>query len=137
MLEIFARSMRGRAALALAAISVADPSNRQRLLAVAKDQAQILRRSKARYALGLACLLEAGVATVRGDRQGACDFLRHAAVELEKNELIAWLAVARLGLARLVEGEAADQSFRAGMAWMQEQQIRRPECLARMLFPSI
>jgi len=136
LIQSFAVAQRGRAALALAASDRMDGGERRRLLAVADGAARSLLRSQARYAPGLGRIIAAGAAWLRDDRDTARDHLRAAESELEAAELIPWLAVVRLALAKLLDGAAADRMREAGMAWMNSQQVRRPECLLRMLFPS-
>ena len=137
LLETFSRAMRARAAIALAATGHPSARERRRLLKIAAGEAKRLRRCKARYATGLALLIEAGAATVCGDRNAARILLLEAESDLEKSELIPWLASARIGLAGLLEGEAAAAAkLDQGMAWMKSQQVRKPDCLARMFFPS-
>lgn len=137
LLETFAFAVRGRAALAFATEAQEPSRHRVRLVGVAQDAARRLRKSPAQYGPGLGLMLEAGVAVLRGDRASARDLLGSAENELAKSHLVPWLAVTRLGLAQLTQAESASHYHGGGMAWMNSEHIRRPECLVRMLLPGV
>jgi eukaryotic-like serine/threonine-protein kinase len=132
----FSEAARGRAAIALAASEHSSADERRQLLKIADRAAKRLISCKARYAPGLGWMLSAGAATLREDRPAAREHLARAESALAACDLLPWLATAQLGLAALIGGEAGEQKRQAGLAWMKSQQIRRPECIVRMLFPS-
>jgi hypothetical protein len=133
LIDVFTEEARARAAIALAAQGSA---GRQGHLAAARNVARRLMRCKAKYACGLAHMLNAGIASVEGDLTTARKHLRDAESGLKRAQLIPWLAVARLSLSSFSQDAESQQMYEAGMAWMNAQQIRKPACLARMLYPS-
>lgn len=133
LLQTFLEDSRARAALALAQLVEGD--ERKRLTGIARRVSRLLFRSKARYAAGLAELLEAGIALIEGRSQEVAPHLRKAERSFERSEVIPWLAVTRLALSELLKGTEQEETLQAGLAWMKSQNIRRPECLTRMLFP--
>jgi len=130
----FLEDARARTAIALACIAAG--AERQRLLDVAKRSSRLLFRSRARYASGLAHLLAAGICLVEGSVSAARPHLLEAESSFARNEMIPWLAITRLALSEYLPDSEREPKFEAGMAWMNAQQIRRPECLTRMLFPA-
>jgi hypothetical protein len=120
--RIFMTHLRGRAALALAAVEP-DPS----LVRSARRDARALRRERAGWAEALACLLEAGAAS----REGApvADLLRDAADRCEAAAMHLYAAAARWHLG----GPLAEQAE----AWMRRQEVVRPDCLAALLVPGL
>jgi tetratricopeptide (TPR) repeat protein len=134
LIQTFLEDARARAALALAPL--AGEAERRRLIGVAKRASRLLFRCKARYAPGLAHLLAAGVALFEGDTSRATVHLLEAESSFERSETIPWLAITQVALASCPEAPGREHKLEAGMAWMNSQQIRRPECLVRMLFPS-
>ena len=136
MFRNFTEAQRGRAALALAAITSSE-RRRKDLIRVARKMAEKLEKSPARYAAGLALLLRAGLAGIGGNRAETRRLLELAEGELESSDLTPWLAITRLRLADLQQGEQAERSRQAAMEWMEAQQVRRPECLAKILLPCV
>ena len=133
LMRTFLEDARARAAVALAPL--AGPAERRRLLAVARRASRRLFRCKARYASGLACLLAAAIASIEGNVSGAKLHLQEAELSFERNDMIPWLATTRLALSEYLPDPDREQKIEAGMAWMNSQKIRRPQCLAKMLFP--
>lgn len=135
LIRVFAHDSRARAALAEAARAGVSAAGRDRLLGLVEQSARTLERCASDYPKGMAFAIQAGVAGLRQQPDVARQWLLQAEAKLAAAELAPWLAVTQLRLAALLEGAAAEQRQRAAMAWIRSQQIRRPECLVRMLFP--
>jgi hypothetical protein len=136
MFRNFTEAQRGRVALALAATKGL-ARGRRPLIAVARKTAERLEKSPARYADGLALLLRAGLASMDGGHAEKRRLLESAERELESADLIPYLSATRLRLAELQDGDQAVRSRRAAMEWMESQNIRRPECLVKVMLPGV
>jgi hypothetical protein len=127
--RIFMTALRGRAALALAAVEP-DPA----LVRSARRDARVLWREQAPWSQALARLLDAGVASCRG--KPATALLRDAADRCEATHMRLYSASARWQLARL-EGAAGQHLRVQAETWMRSQQIVRPDRMAGMQVPGI
>jgi serine/threonine protein kinase len=136
MFRNFTEDQRARAALLLASTKQS-ARERRPLLAVAQKAARKLERCPAKYALGLALLLRAGLAGLVGRRAETKSLLERAEGELESADLIPYLAATRYRLAEMQEGGQAARTRRAAMEWMESQNVRRPECLVKILLPCV
>lgn len=134
LVETFAQALRARAALACAGCESGEKA-RKSLLDVARRSAKWLHRSKAKYAAGLAYMIDGGIAACLGDRDRTREMLLRAEAELEANDMIPWLAAVRISVAPLLDGEAGRRKAEAGHSWMASQEIRRPDCITRMFLP--
>ncbi len=129
--------VRARAALAMAA-KAQSPASKDEFLAIAEAIGDdLVRHQGAAYVRGLGFAILAGVAGVRGDESDERKRLLEAATHLEKGQMIPWLSVVRLRIAQLSTGEDARSFHASGMSWMNSQNIRKTECLVRMLFPYV
>jgi hypothetical protein len=129
--RIFARHLRGRAALAAAGPG----PGRELLLHAAKRDARALWREGAPWARALAQLLYAGVAAGRGQHRNAAELLRDAARRCESANMRLFAAAARRQLDSLVGRDEGRALAEDADDWMAGQMIRRPECLAALLVP--
>lgn len=136
IIEVFITEAKARAGLAMAAHS-ARTAKTAALLRAAETIGNRLAGLPAAYAKGMGLTLLAGAQGVRGNNSAERGLLREAAIQLEKGELAPWLAAVNLRLAHLSTADQADRMRDAGLEWMRSQNVRRPDCLVRMLFPYV
>jgi hypothetical protein len=127
--RIFMTALRGRAALALAAVAP-----EAALVRSARRDARTLWRERAPWSQALARLLEAGVASCQG--KPAAALLRDAADRCEAAHMHLYAASARWHLARL-EGASGQERAEQAEAWMRNQQIVRPDRMAALQVPGL
>jgi hypothetical protein len=127
--RIFMTALRGRTALALAAV---DPE--PALVRSAQRDARALWRERAPWSQALGRLLDAGVASCQG--KPAAALLRDAADRCEATHMRLYSASARWQLARL-EGAAGQQMGEQAESWMRSQQIARPDRMAGLHVPGM
>ena len=131
MVLVQSYDLRARCALAAA---VEDSRQRPRLLVKAQRDAGLLERVGSPWALGLASLLRAGIASVRGFREAVAAHLGNAEAAFLESDMAIHGAVTRRrrGQCDAVYGAAgvdeADHRLR-------DQGIRRPERLAAVFSP--
>ncbi|HMG20332.1 MAG TPA: hypothetical protein VK607_03410, partial [Kofleriaceae bacterium] len=109
--------VRGRAYLRRAQQVGAATSDGRALIRRAAADAARLRGERVPYIAGLADLLAAGVAAVRGDAAGAAALLHRSIAALDATGLALHAAVARLRLAAVVGGSAGDALRAAAQAY--------------------
>ncbi|MEP7120388.1 MAG: AAA family ATPase [Byssovorax sp.] len=121
----------GRAALAAA------PSGRESaaLLAAAASAAARIERARADWALPLADLLRAGVASARGDRGTAITTLDRAIRGFHAADLALYDAAARRRLGALLGGDDGATMVRKATTWMEAQGVVSPAKLTALLAP--
>jgi serine/threonine protein kinase len=120
--------LRGRAALALAAHGA---SNRDELLARVESDAKRLEHERMPWSDGLALLLRAGVAALRGTPDRAIALAEGAEQALDAADMRLHAAAARRARGLLEKSArlaAADE-------WISAQGILRPEAMARLFAP--
>jgi len=122
---------RARVALALAL------RGQPERLEIVEQEIAVLESEGVAWALGLARSLRAGVAFVRGDREGCLRALRQAERELGQAEL--WLDVWSLARFRAeLEPASEAQDLRAACAeWFGRHGVRNPDALARVHAPAL
>jgi len=125
------RYLRGRAALAAAA-SAWSPPERWWYARVALSEAARCERESTLWGDGLAGLLRAGVASLRGDRAGAAEALARSARLLDAADMRVHAAVARRVLAA-IEGDA--EALRAADEALAGQGVANVPRMAAMLAP--
>ena len=124
--------VRGRCAIASA---IADPTRRARDLSEARRAARDLERERAPHGAPLAALLQAGIASVAGDRGETARSLREAIALATRAELGLQAEAARYQLARLLGGdEGRDLLARAETA-LAMQGVRVPSRFVPMVAP--
>ena len=87
------------------------------------------------WAAGLAGVLKAGVASLRGDRRRAVAELRAAIGSLEESGMALHVAVARRRLGALLGGEEGAALVSASREWMASRGIVHPDKLADVYAP--
>ena len=121
----------GRAAVAAAAVA-RDP---RPLLRTAAGYARRLDRERLPWARGLALLIRAGVASVRGDATSAVTLLTGAAAAFDAVDMGLFAASARRRLGVLLGGEEGGALMAQADAWMTGQEIRNPARMAACVAP--
>ena len=123
---------RGSAALAMACEG---GCGRDRLIAAAAADARKMERTKAHWAIPLACLLRGGVAATRGENGAALQSLQAAVSGFERAGMQLYAAAARRRMGEMIGGAKGDARIESADDWMRKQQIRDPRKIARMLAP--
>ena len=121
----------GRAAVAAAA-AAREPRS---LLRIAASYARQLDRQQLPWAHALALLIEAGVASVRGDTAGATTLLTDATTAFDAIDMGLFAASARRRLGGLLGGEAGHALIAQADAWMADQEICNPSRMAACVAP--
>lgn len=125
-----AHSLRGRAALAAAAVE----PRKDRLKLAARAAAR-LERGREPYARPMAALLRAGLAVLGGEAERGARILGQAARAFEAQEMGLYAAVARRRLGEILGGDEGGRIVAAAGTWMRERKIARPERMAAVLAP--
>jgi hypothetical protein len=99
---------------------------------VASSEARALSREGAPAAAGVSALVEAGVQSVKGDRDGAALRLREAIAELEVRDAKLHVDCARLALGRMLGGDEGERLVARATKELSDQGVRMPEKLARL-----
>jgi hypothetical protein len=105
----------------------------ERLLNVAERIAGQIAVEKVRWANPFVSLIRAGVANVRGNSEGAADFLKAAAEGFDAVDMSLYATAARRHLGQLTGGDEGQALITEADRWMTEQLIKKPEMLARTL----
>jgi serine/threonine protein kinase/tetratricopeptide (TPR) repeat protein len=124
-----------RATIAVASAAAHTGGERARRLAAARSDAQRIRAEGTAWATPLAALIEAGAASLGGDAVAAARHLEDAEVGLDRAEMGLHAAAARLQRGRLIGADEGASLIAAARAWMEHQEIRRPERIADVLVP--
>jgi eukaryotic-like serine/threonine-protein kinase len=136
LVRVFIVHLRARLALAAAEASLGhDEARREECLRVARRAARSVRRERAPWGRPLAALLEAGLASQRGDRERASAALANAAAGFDELEMAIFAASARRRLGELAGGSEGDELISRADSVMRAQQVVRPERIAAMLAP--
>jgi tetratricopeptide (TPR) repeat protein len=124
--------LRARATL-IAALQ--DQSSRPRLLRLATSDAAHLDRTRAPWAAGMACVIRAGIASMRGQSRAAEKLLADGERHLDASDLSHVAAACRRRRGELMGGRAGHTLVAAADRWMVEQQVLNPERMANLLAP--
>jgi eukaryotic-like serine/threonine-protein kinase len=133
--RIESQYMLGRAALAASLDGRWSAPECRRLIKRAAGCARRLRRERARWAVPLAALLEAGVATTRGDAARAARDLERAEHGFDGVNMALHAAVARRRRGEILGGEPGVALADAANSWMKARGIVRPDGIVDMLAP--
>ncbi len=129
MVLILSHDLRARCAVA-AAVESDDPARRSWLLGQAESGARTLDREKSSWPAGLAAMLRAGVASVRGRRGTALAHLETAAGDFDASDMGAHAAIARWRYGRFFRGASAAED-----RTLERLGICNPERLAAVFSP--
>jgi hypothetical protein len=135
LLGAYGFAVKSRSILASAVSHPRDSVQRRELLREADGTSGRLDRMKAGYGKGWAALLYACSAISRGDRTRAAVHLESAERIFEGYSLAPWRAVARIRRGRLIGGAIGQALWKAGMAWMDAQQVKRADRLVETFSP--
>jgi eukaryotic-like serine/threonine-protein kinase len=135
VLRIEATHLKGRAALHAARSSACTASKKESLLKIAERMAQRIAKERMLWAGPLADLLQAGVASCRGDRSSASVLLSGAIEDFERSDMGLYAAAARTRLGEIVGAERGRKLVTEGETWMSRQQIMNPSAMNSVLAP--
>jgi hypothetical protein len=130
---IDARQLRGR--LYIARAQELKGSERAHFLQLAERDAKRIEKERAPWGNGLALLLRAGIASVRGDRDRTQSLLASAGPALDASHMRMFAAAARYQHGKLVGGESGEAQRQRAEAYMRSESIREPERFLRILVP--
>ncbi len=134
-IRILFLNTRGRCAVALAATLEGGAAERTRLLREAAVAATAMERTRCDWAVALATAIRAGIASCRGDLEGAEQLLQRAAADCQACDLMPWHYAARLHLASC-RGRAGNDAPPLDEWWISER-IVKPNQVATFLIPGI
>jgi hypothetical protein len=106
-----------------------------RALTAAEEDARRIERERTPWGNALAGLVRAGIASARGDRDGALGLAAGAERDLSAADMALHAAVARRRRGEILGGAQGAALVAAADAWMSERRVRSPERIARMLAP--
>jgi ABC-type arginine transport system ATPase subunit len=133
--RIESQHLKGRCALAAAGNRNLSVSDREKPLRSAARDARRIERQKTPWGAPLAALLQAGVASHRGDRVATLQRLASAQAGFEAADMSLYAAAARRCRGLLVGGEEGGALVAEADAWMKNEGIRNPERMTAMLAP--
>ena len=131
LVRISLMQLAGRSALAASRSG----GNRPSLLAEAASVAARIERERVPWGTPLAELLRAGIASTRGDRDGAITVLDRAVRGFHAADMALHDAVARRLLGDLLGGDDGAAMTRKATSWMEAQGIVKPERITALLAP--
>jgi hypothetical protein len=121
--------LRARAALAAAV------QGRSEMLHRAARDAEGLERTRASWAQGMACLVRAGIASIRGELREADALLADAERRLNASDLAHFASACRRRRGELVGGNAGRALVEEADRWLADQQVVNPARMAGLLAP--
>src|SRR5687768_2243964 len=133
IVRIEALHLKARCALAAAALKGSD----HRLIDVAENLARQISKEGMKWADPLAALVRAGVASLRSEKQTTISLLSNACAGFEEAHMKLYAAVARRRLGEITDGVEGKRLMDEADRWMQEQKIKAPSKITRMLAPGI
>jgi hypothetical protein len=128
--------LRARSAVA-AAVQASTPAERQQLLTSAARDGARLGRERAKWALALANLIAASVASMRGERTAAVASFAAGEAAFRDLGMRLHATVALRGRGQLLGGREGACLVHEADTWMSEQTIRNPSRMAAMLAPGV
>ena len=118
----------------LAAAS-ATPDQRAAHLRHAEREIRRIERERMHWSAPLALLLRAGIASIRGDLDGAAHILRQAATSFDEADMALHAAISRYHLGQLLGGDEGAALHETARDALLERQIRNPAAMAACLAP--
>jgi hypothetical protein len=128
---IVALHIRANAAIAVAVLS----DGAKQRLGEALKCARKLAGKHSRWARGLSLLIRAGVASVRGERRGALEFLPRAEAEFHACEMAQFVAVCQYRRGTLIGGDEGRALIAAAETWATSQRVINHARVFDMLAP--
>jgi tetratricopeptide (TPR) repeat protein len=105
------------------------------LIRSAERDVKRLPRKRRPWSWPLACLVRAGIASARGKKEQAVEYLETAIREFDAWEMALYSAAAKRRLGELIGGQRGEKLIAAGTEFMTQQGIVRPDRMTRMLAP--
>ncbi|HEX7296790.1 MAG TPA: hypothetical protein VF251_13610, partial [Pyrinomonadaceae bacterium] len=134
IIRIEALHLKARCALSAAATG---GGNTQELLKIAAGLAHQILKEDMKWADPLAALVQAGVASLRNEKQKAISCLSDAIAGFENAHMKLYAAVAKRRLGEITGGAEGERLKEEAEQWMRDQKIKAPEKITRMLAPGI
>ncbi len=129
-----ALQLRCRCALAALANGDLDTTQKRRLRRLIKGDLRRIETADLSWANPLAALIRAGLATVEGDTPLAINLLVEAATQFDAADMALHAAASRHRRGDLLQEDGPGFRHQA-REWLQEQGVKRPERLLRVLAP--
>lgn len=138
--RIEALYLRARATVAAAADMVREPERyaaRQvrALLRQASTDARRIARERMAWSTPLATLIQAAVASIRGQQQTALQLLEQAEAGFVSADMALYQQLARRCRGALLGGEAGSSLVADAQRWIAEREVRKPERVALLMTP--
>lgn len=130
------RHLRARAALGALSLGKHDsrwPTSRLRKLCL--DEARQIERAGIPTAKPFAAMIRAGVARLDGDRQRAEEALHDASIGFLRADMAMYREAAHWCLGETMGGHRGKALVDASRAWMEREEICKPEAMVAMLAP--
>jgi hypothetical protein len=108
---------------------------RESLLGSAKKDAHRLRREKSPWGNGLAALIDAGIAALRGETARAIALYAEAATRFDKTDMTLHAIVSRLRQGELMANDAGHALVAAAHAWFAVETVTNPARWVQMIAP--
>jgi serine/threonine protein kinase len=128
-------SLHLQARCALAICSTLKKDEAKEYLEIAKENAEKILDENATWAMPLATLIQASIASVTNDRTNAISLLTKAQEDLQAVDMSLYSYGARYRLGQLVGGEKGKTLQQEVFSWMEEQHIKNPSRIVDMLIP--
>ncbi|KAF0247649.1 MAG: ATPase/protein kinase family protein, partial [bacterium] len=121
---------------ARSALAIALKNNEvEKYLLIAQEDAQQIENQKAIWALPLAILIRASIATIKQDRASAISLLAKAEKALNSVDMYLYAASACYRRGQLISGDEGKSLQQQASLWMNEQTIKNPSRIVDMLIP--
>jgi serine/threonine protein kinase len=134
IIRIEALHLKARCALAAA---VSGSGDARRLIGIAERLARQIYKEGMKWADPLAALIQSGVASLRNEKLAAISLLSKACAGFDEADMKLYAAVARMRLGQITSGPEGQRLTVEADQWMQEQKIKAPSKITRMLAPGI
>ena len=123
--------MRARSALMLAATS----GDARQFLSIAGTAARRIARERMPWSDPIGSLLQAGIASVGGNRPLALGHLHDALAQFDRADMQLFAAVTRCRIGAVQDDASGHELQRQAETWMAGQNIKNPAAITRMLAP--
>ena len=134
VIRIEALHMRARCALAAA---VSGGEEERALIGEAEKIATQIAKEDMKWSEPLSFLLQAGVASLRHQKEGAKNLLSKAQAGFEEADMKLYAAITKRRIGEITGGEEGRRLIDEADRWMLDQRIKAPAKMTRMLAPGI
>lgn len=133
ILRVEAFHLQARTALACALVS--DEKKRKRLYRIARKLARRIAREKVPWSDPFASLINAAIASARGQAGRAASLLSEAMEGFELADMALYAAVSRRRLGQVLGDDRGSELIAVADEWMTKQRIKNPALMTRLLAP--